>query len=63
MLHFNVGKHLGKCIGDHVVGRAINEANCPIIYNESNKIIPYVNVLGVSVIRPITGECNSSLRV
>ena len=63
MLCFNVGKCLGKCVGNHVVGRAINRINCPIIHNESNKMIPYVYVFGTGVIRPIAGECNSSLRV
>ena len=61
MLHFNVGKHLGKRIGDHGVSRAINKVNCAIIYDESNKMIPDVNVLGASMIRPVTGECNSGL--
>ena len=56
MLCFNVGKCLGKCIDNHVIGRAINKVNCPIIYDESNKMIPYVNVLGMSVIRPVVGE-------
>ena len=53
MLCFNVGKRLGKCVGDHVVGRAINKVNCLIIYDELNKMILYINVLGASVIRPI----------
>ena len=63
MLHINVGKHLGKCISDHVIGRAINKFNCPIIYNKSNKMIPDINVLGVSVIRPVVGECDGSLQI
>ena len=63
MLRFNVGKCLGKCVGNHVVGRAINKVNCPIIYDESNKMIPYINVLGASVIIPVAGECDSGLRV
>ena len=53
MLRFNVGKCLGRCVSDHVVGRAINEVNCPIIYDQLNKMIPYVNVLGMSMIRPV----------
>ena len=61
MLRYNVGKGLGKCIGDHVVGRAINKVNCPIVYDKSNKMIPYINVLGVSMIRPVAGECDSGL--
>ena len=63
MLRFNVGKCLGKCISDHVVDRAINNVNCPIIYDESNKMIPYIDVLSMSVIRPIAGECDSGLQV
>ena len=54
-------KCLGKCVGNHVVGRAINKVNCPIIYNESNKMIPYIDMLGTSVIRPVMGECDSGL--
>ena len=61
MLCFDVGKHLGKCVGDHVVSRTINEINSPIVNNESNKMILDINVFGVSVIIPITGKCNGSL--
>ena len=61
MFHFNVGKRLGKCVGNHVVSRAINKVNCPIIYDELNKMIPYINVFGASVIRPVAGECDSGL--
>jgi hypothetical protein len=63
MLCLNVGKHLGKCVGDHIISRAINEVNCPIIYDKLNKMIPYVNVLGSSVIRPVVSECDGSLRI
>ena len=63
MLRFNVGKRLGKCVGDHVISRAINEVNRSIIYDKLNKMILDINVVGASVIRPITGECDSSLQV
>ena len=63
MLCFNVGKCLGKCVGNHVVGRAINKINCPIVHDKSNKMIPYVDVFGTGVIRPVAGKCDSGLRV
>ena len=61
MLHFDVGKHLGKCVGDHVISRTINKINGPIINDESNQMILDINVFGASVIRPVTGECDGGL--
>ena len=63
MLRFNVGKCLGKCVGNHVVGRAVNKINCPVVHDKSNKMIPYVDVFGTGVIRPVAGKCDSGLRV
>ena len=60
MLHFNVRKHLGKCVSDHVVSRTINEINGPIVNNELNKMILNINVFGASMIRP---ECDGGLRI
>ena len=61
MLHFDVGKHLGKCVSNHVISRTINKINGPIINDKSNKMIPDINVFGASMIRPIMGECNGNL--
>ena len=61
MLRFDVGKRLGKCVGDHVIGRTINEINGTVIDDESNKMIPDVNMLCASVIRTVTGECDGGL--
>ena len=61
MLRFHVEKCLGKCVGDHVISRTINKINGPIINNGLNEMILDINVFGVSVIRPIMGECNGSL--
>jgi hypothetical protein len=61
MFCFDVRKCLGKCVGDHVVSRTINEINSPIVNDKSNKMILDINVFGTSVIRPITGECDGGL--
>ena len=49
MLRFDGRKHLGKCVGDHVISRTINEINSPIINDELNEMIPDINMFGVSV--------------
>jgi hypothetical protein len=61
MLHFDARKCLGKCVGDHVVSRAINEINSPIINDKLNKMIPDINMFAAGVIRPVTSECDGSL--
>jgi hypothetical protein len=61
MLHFDVGKHLGKCVSEHVVSRTINEINGTIIDNKLNKMLPNVSVFCASVLRPVVGEHNGGL--
>ena len=58
MLCFDVGKHLGKCVGDHVVSRTINDIDGTIIDDESSKMILNIKVFCASMIRPIMGERN-----
>ena len=54
-------KCLGGCVSNYVVSRTMNKINGPIINDGSNKMILDINVLGVSMIRPVTGECDGSL--
>ena len=60
MLCFDVGKCLGKCVGGHVVSRTINKINGPIINNESNKMLPNINVFGVRSME--NTDANSALK-
>ena len=63
MFRFDAGESFGKRVGGHIVRRAINKVNRSVLNNKTDEMIAYVDVFRSSVVRPVTGECDSSLRV
>jgi hypothetical protein len=45
------------------VGQYIYEVNGSVLDNKMDEVIVYVDVFRSSMVRPVTGECDSSLRV
>jgi len=63
MLDFRRWKGFGKCVGDHVISRAVNKSNRTVFDDVSNKMKSDVDVFGTSVVLVVFGECNGGLVV
>ena len=63
MFRFDAGESFGKRVGGHIIHRAIDKVDGSVLNNKTDEMIAYVDVFCSSVVRPIMGECDSSLRV
>jgi hypothetical protein len=53
----------GKCVGDHVFGRAVVNNNLPGFYDVTDEMETGVNVFGAGVKLVVVSESDSGLRV
>ena len=63
MLHLGGGQGLCEAVGDHVVGRAINEPQGALLNDPANEVVSHVDVLGTRVVLMITREHDGCLIV
>lgn len=63
MFDFRRGERLRECVGDHVVGRAIDETNRAVLDDPTDEMEAHVDVLRVRVILVVLGERNRGLVV
>jgi hypothetical protein len=58
MLHLDRWQHLGECVGDYVIGGAVNEAQGPLLNDPSDPMIMHINVLGPGMVLVVACEHN-----
>ncbi len=63
MLHLRRGERLGEDVGDHVLGRAIDEPDGSVFDNPANEMESDVDVFAARVILVILRERNGRLVV
>jgi len=51
----------GKCVGNHIICRAVDEFNRSIFNDIANEMELNVNVLGMNVVLIVFGKCKSRL--
>ena len=61
MFSLDAWEGFGECVGCHIFSRAVNELNKSFFDDISNKMIPGINMLCVSMIPAFLGECDGGL--
>ena len=56
MFDFRGGESLGESVGNHIIGRAIYEANFAVVDYPADEVETYVNMFGAGVILVVLGE-------
>jgi hypothetical protein len=56
MLHLGRWQGLGERVRDHVIGRAINEAQGALLNDPSDEVVVHIDVLRACVVLVVLGE-------
>ena len=59
MFRFHGRKGFGECVGDHVIGRTVNEADRAVFDDVSNEMKTNVNMFGSGMVLVIFRELDS----
>jgi hypothetical protein len=63
MLHLDQGQRLHKCIGNHIVCRAIHKVQGTLLDHPVDPMVTYINMLRAGVVLIVTSEGDRSLIV
>ena len=50
MFRFDARERFGKCVGGHIVCRAVDEVNGSVLDNETDEVVAYVDVFRSSMV-------------
>ncbi len=63
MLDLQRGERLGQDVGDHVVGRAIDELDLLVLDDPADEVVAYVDVLRTGMVLVVASESDGVMRM